>query len=52
MRDQYAVPAEYGSPTLLVESGIWHIWLLHAKCGGLEKYPSSLHRIGKSTYEL
>ena len=34
MRDQYAAPAEYGSPTLLVESGIWHILLLHAKCGG------------------
>ena len=30
----------------------WHIWLWHAKCGGLEKYPSSLHWIGKSTYEL
>ncbi len=30
----------------------WHIWLWHAKCGGLEKYPSSLHWIGKSAYEL
>ncbi len=28
------------------------IWLLHAKCGGLEKNPSSLHWIGKSAYEL
>ncbi len=28
------------------------IWLLHAKCGGLEKYPSSLHWIRKSAYEL
>jgi hypothetical protein len=28
------------------------IWLSHAKCGGLEKYPSSLHWIGKSAYEL
>jgi hypothetical protein len=30
----------------------WHIWLWHAKCGGLEKYPSSLHWIEKSTYRL
>jgi hypothetical protein len=28
------------------------IWLLHAKCGGLEKYPSALHWIRKSTFEL
>jgi hypothetical protein len=31
---------------------LWNIGLLHAKCGGLENYPSSLHWIGKSTYEL
>jgi hypothetical protein len=29
---------------------LWNI--VHAKCGGLENYPSSLHWIGKSTYEL
>jgi hypothetical protein len=31
---------------------LWHIWLSHCKCGGLEKNSSSLHWIGKSAYEL